>query len=187
VAGSAADNVGLQAGGWTVEWQGIDGNWLPGATSILSGIRAVAGEGFVEGVDDREGRFAEGARAEVGIAVVGERPYAEGYGDDPSPALSPEDLETIDRLRERSDRVVVVTVTGRPLLISSVLSGWDALVVAWLPGSEGAGVADGLFGKMPISGSLPLPWPRAIEQLPIIPTGETADGTTPLFPRGFRY
>ena len=185
VAGSAADNVGMQAGGWTVEWQGIDGNWLPGATSILSGIRDVAGAN-VRVEYDRDARFPEGARAAVGIAVVGERPYAEGYGDNPSPELTAEDLATIARLRTASEQVIVVLVTGRPLLIADALPDWDALVVAWLPGSEGAGVADGLFGKVPISGSLPVPWPRSVEQLPITPAGETADGTVPLFPRGYR-
>ena len=79
----------------------------------------------------------------------------------------------------------MILVTGRPLLISDELPTWDAAVAAWLPGSEGEGVADALFGTSPFTATLPLPWPRTIEQVPILPNGQTHDGTAPLFPRGF--
>ncbi len=184
VAGSAADNIGKQAGAWTVEWQGIDGNWLPGATSILSGIREVAPKGSVIEFDV-SANFATGTpKARVGIAVVGEAPYAEGWGDSENPSLSPEDIETIAKLTEVSERVVVVLVTGRPLIITEEIPDWDAAVVAWLPGGEGAGVADVLFGKKPFTGKLPLLWPASTEQLPVI-QGKTVDGSSPLFPRYF--
>jgi len=185
VAGSAADNVGRQMGAWTVEWQGIDGNWLEGGTSILEGIRAAASkETKIE--YELGGNFKNiNEKADIGIAVVGESPYAEGWGDRELPILNEEDRATIERLRAVSKKVVVVLVTGRPLLIEHELPQWDALVSAWLPGSEGAGVADVLFGKKPFVGTLPLPWPKTIEQVPIRNDGKTADGSEVLFQRFF--
>ena len=157
VAGSAADNLGLQSGGWTIEWQGIDGNGIPG-TTILAGIRAVVSPG-VKVVHDPIGLFAtERERADVGVAVVGEKPYAEGVGDNTNPGLSAEDLKTIKQLQAKSKRVVVVIVSGRALSLPPEAANWDAIVAAWLPGSEGQGVADGLFGQSPITGQLPVPW-----------------------------
>ena len=184
VAGSAADNIGMQAGAWTVEWQGIDGNWLPGATSILEGIRKAAGAGTLVQYD-MEGRFAEKDVAEVGIAIVGEKPYAEGWGDTANPTLSPEDRAAIENLRASTRNLIVIIVSGRPLIITNEVATWDALVAAWLPGSEGAGVANALFGKTPFSGKLPMHWPRNLEQLPFDWTGASHDGTPPLFPRSF--
>jgi len=184
VAGSAADDVGRQAGGWTVAWQGVDGNWIPGATSILSGIRAAAGE-QADVEYDVNGNFPKGEPADVGIAVVGEKPYAEGVGDDASPQLDDSDLAAIANLRKTSRKVVVVLVSGRPLIVTNELPKWDAAMEAWLPGSEGAGVADDLFGASPFTGTLPLPWPRSIKQLPMRPDGLAQDGSAPLFPRGF--
>lgn len=184
VAGSAADNIGRQAGGWTVEWQGIDGNWLPGATSILSGIREAAPKTTTVEYD-LNGTFQGNDVADVGIAIVGEKPYAEGVGDNAEPRLDDADLTVITNLRKVSRIIIVVLVTGRPLIISDELPTWDAAVAAWLPGSEGKGVADALFGASPFTGTLPLPWPRTIEQLPILPDGRTHDGSATLFPRGF--
>ena len=184
VVGSSADNVGRQMGGWTVEWQGIDGNWLEGGTSILAGIRAHAGNTKVE--YDVQGNFKEiNTIADLGIAVVGEKPYAEGWGDKEYPILDNEDLEAIKKLQAVSKKVVVVVVSGRPLLVTNEISSWDAVVMAWLPGSEGGGVADVLFGNKPFTGKLPLPWPHHSEQLPIAQDGTTADGTKVLFQRYF--
>ncbi|MFA6603330.1 MAG: glycoside hydrolase family 3 N-terminal domain-containing protein [Patescibacteria group bacterium] len=184
VAGGAADNIGRQAGGWTVEWQGIDGNWLPGATSILAGIRAAAGKQTAIEYDLR-GDFQENDVADVGIAVVGEKPYAEGWGDNAQPRLDDADLAAIANLRKASRKIVVILVTGRPLIITDEIPTWDAAVAAWLPGSEGEGVADMLFGASPFTGTLPLPWPRTVEQLPMGPDGLADDGSAPLFPHGF--
>jgi beta-glucosidase len=189
VAGSSAHNVGRQMGAWTVEWQGIDGNWLPGGTSILDGIRARAGTG-VEVEYDTLGNFrVNSKKADVGIAIVGEGPYAEGWGDTEYPILSKEDREVIEKLQATSEKVIVIIVSGRPLFVTREIPAWDAVVMAWLPGSEGAGVADVLFGDKPFTGVLPLPWPHHSEQLPISSQGVTADGTKVLFPRsyGLRY
>jgi beta-glucosidase len=185
VAGSAANNVGRQVGAWTVEWQGIDGNWLPGSTSILEGIRARAGSS-VDVAYEATGIFpVRGQRADLGIAVVGEKPYAEGWGDREYPVLDASDLEAIENLQATCEKVVVVIVSGRPLFVTNEISSWDAVVSAWLPGSEGAGVADVLFGDKPFVGTLPLPWPHHSEQLPITSDGKTRDGTPLLFPRYF--
>jgi beta-glucosidase len=185
VAGSAANNVGKQMGGWSIEWQGVDGNWPPNSTSILAGIKTAAGPG-VQIEYQTQGQFSTSSRkADVGIAIVGESPYAEGWGDNVNPSLSNEDIDTINNLKQVSDSIIVILVTGRPLIITNEIENWDALVVAWLPGSEGAGVSDVLFGNQKFAGTLPLPWPAHIEQLPISPSGETFDGNPVLFPRYF--
>ncbi len=185
VSGSAADNTGRQSGGWTIEWQGIDGNTIQGATSLLQGIRETAPRG-TEIIYDSTGKFVNEKRAaDIGIAIVGEKPYSEGVGDTPHPTLSDEDLAAISVLRKVSEKVVVIIVSGRPLLLPKESLGWDAIVAAWLPGSEGAGVADVLFGKKPFTGKLPLPWPADLNQLPFSPDGVAADRTTALFPLGF--
>ncbi len=185
VAGSAADNVGSQMGAWTIEWQGIDGNVSVEGTSILDGIKSrVSSWTTVE--YDVLGNFSdEGKRAPLGIAVVGEKPYAEGWGDTEYPVLSEEDLLAIKNLQATCDRVVVIIVSGRPLLIEEEIDSFDALIAAWLPGSEGEGVSDVLFGHKPFTGKLSLPWPKSAEQLPIKADGTTRDGTPVLFPRYF--
>ncbi|HCC05090.1 TPA: beta-glucosidase [Patescibacteria group bacterium] len=183
ITGSAADNIGRQAGAWTIEWQGVDGNWIPGATSILQGLRGVAGPN-VTFEYSQSGTYDETSPVDIGIAIVGERPYAEGWGDNTNPSLSDEDVRAIANLQKVCKRIIVILVTGRPLLITDAIDDWDAVVVAWLPGSEGAGVADVLYGVQPFTGSLPLPWPAHIGQLPIV-DGKTKDGTSPLFPRYF--
>ncbi len=184
VAGSASDNIGRQTGAWTVEWQGIDGNWLPGATSILSGIQAAVDQKTTVEYD-LNGDFTNDELADVGIAVVGEKPYAEGWGDNPEPRLDDADLAAIENLKKTSKHVVVIIVSGRPLLITDELPDWEAVIAAWLLGSEGEGIADALFGKSSFTGTLPLPWPRTLEQLPITTEGQTQDNTAPLFARGF--
>jgi beta-glucosidase len=116
---------------------------------------------------------------------VGEKPYAEGYGDNANPTLSPKDLDTIASLQKVSKKIIVVLVSGRPLILPPEAKEWDAITEAWLPGSEGEGIADVLFGKKPFVGRLPLPWPASLNQLPFSPEGIAADKTAPLFPIGF--
>lgn len=183
VAGSAADNTGRQSGAWTIDWQGVDGNKVPGATSILDGIKARAGNIQVE--YDLQGEFSEFSKADVGIAIVGETPYAEGWGDKEYPVINAEDLEAVKRLQLSAKKVVVVIISGRPLLIADEIDSWGTVIAAWLPGSEGAGVADVLFGDQPFTGTLPLLWPYTSEQLPIAFDQTTANGTKVLFARGF--
>ena len=176
VAGAAADDMGIQCGGWTISWQGMPGPVTEG-TTILEGIQERAGS--IEVVHDPAGDDAA-EPADIGIVVVGEKPYAEGVGDDPELTLTDADLATIRAVRDRSERLIVVLITGRPLILGEVLELADAVVVGWLPGSEGAGIADVLFGDVPVGGRLPYTWPESLAQLPL-----GAGAGDPLFPFGF--
>ncbi|MFG1953506.1 glycoside hydrolase family 3 protein [Micromonospora sp. NPDC048830] len=178
VAGKNADNIGNQSGGWTISWQGSSGNITPG-TAILQGIRAAAGPGTTVTYNARGTGIDGSYRA--AIAVVGETPYAEGQGDRTgSMSLDREDLRTISTLRNSGVPVIVVLVSGRPLDVAAELPNWNALLAAWLPGTEGAGVADVLFGAAP-TGKLPMTWMNSVSQQPI----NAGDGQVPLFPQGF--
>ncbi len=188
VAGEFADDIGVQCGGWTIEWQGAVGNITDG-TTILDAIEARAGSG----VQVHYNRFGNYERildengdpliAEVGIVVIGERPYAEGFsptGDRADLSLSEADINLIESVRARVDRLVVILISGRPLIITDQLPLADAWVAAWLPGTEGQGVADVLFGDFPFTGRLPFTWPASMDQIPLgVSTGE------PLFPFGY--
>src|SRR5690606_31465952 len=135
VAGKSADDIGLQSGGWTISWQGSPGDITPG-TTILEGIRAAAGPGTTV-TYNRDGVGIDGSYR-AAIAVVGEMPYAEAQGAlRGDMGLSAEDLQVIDNLRASGVPVIVVLVSGRPLDIAAHLPDWDALVAAWLPGTEG--------------------------------------------------
>jgi beta-glucosidase len=186
VGGQAADDIGIQSGGWTIEWQGREGAITPG-TTILEGIQASV-VGGTEVLYDKFGNLdrvdrANGAEPDLCIGVVGERPYAEGEGDSADLALPSRDLAVLDNLGEQCNRLVVVLISGRPLLIADQIDGWDALVAAWLPGTEGQGIADVLFGIEPFQGKLSYTWPRSIDQVPL--QALTASGEEPLFPFGF--
>lgn len=182
IGGSGADNVGVQAGGWTVEWQGIDGNWLEGSTSILKGFKdATVDNNSVK--YNLNGDFNMDTKADVAFAIVSELPYAEGLGDSSNPTITEADKQTIKNLKNRADKVVLIIVSGRPLMITSEINEADAVVAVWLPGSEGAGVADAVFGITPFTASLPIPWPASILQVPVQLDQTTADGTELLFKR----
>ncbi|OGG41589.1 hypothetical protein A2837_00135 [Candidatus Kaiserbacteria bacterium RIFCSPHIGHO2_01_FULL_46_22] len=158
VSGSSANNLGRQAGGWTSEWQGIDGDTSITGTTILEGIKSVVSE-HTSVEYNQNGDFADGSPlADVGIVVVGEKPYAEGWGDNPNPKLSEEDLLAIKKTKTKSNKLVVIIVAGRPLDISAYSADWDAVVASWLPGAFGGGVADVLFGIYPFTGVLPIGW-----------------------------
>ena len=158
VAGSAADNLGRQAGGWTTEWQGIDGNYGISGTTILEAIKnTVSRDTEVE--YNKKGDFSvKNNLADVGIVVVGEKPYAEGWGDNANPSLSSEDLSAIKKVKAKSKKIIVIIVSGRPLNIKEYARNWDAIIAAWLPGSEGQGVVDVLFGDFAFTGTLPVDW-----------------------------
>jgi beta-glucosidase len=196
VAGSNADSMGNQAGGWTITWQGNSNNQIPG-TTILDGIQELA-RGNVTFSKDAS---APVPRHATGIVVVGETPYSEGFGDVGGPQwgfdpgengvlrppktmmLSDEDKAAVDKVCAAARRCVMVVVSGRPLIIDKAQRDEiDGLVAAWLPGSEGAGVADTLFGARPFTGRLPMTWPRSLDQEPI----NVGDRHyNPLFPYGW--
>ncbi|MFI0371130.1 glycoside hydrolase family 3 protein [Actinomadura sp. 1N219] len=179
VAGGSADDVGMQSGGWTITWQGGPGPITPG-TTILDGIRKAADPSATVAYS-KDGSGIDRSY-DAAIAVVGEKPYAEYHGDRTGDlGLGGEDLKTIDRLRAAGVPVIVVLVSGRPMDIAAQLPGWDALVAAWLPGTEGAGVADVLYGEAEPTGRLPVTWMRDSAQQPV----NRGDGKKPLFPFGF--
>jgi beta-glucosidase len=185
VAG-AADNIGLQSGGWTIEWQGGSGETTEGTTILEAIEQTVSADTQV--FYKQAGNFEDSApqTAEVGIVVLAERPYAEFRGDDPDLTLSDSDLELIQRVKARSEKLIVILLSGRPLIIDQELALADAFVAAWLPGTEGQGVADVLFGDFPFTGKLPFTWPRSVDQLPIDREALPSEGCdAPLFPFGY--
>lgn len=183
VGGTAANDIGIQSGGWTIEWQGAAGEITTGTTILQAIENTVSAETTVR--YDRFGRFEELPAGEpvVCAAVVGERPYAEGMGDSADLRLPVEDLRVLQRMRESCDQLAVILISGRPLIITDLIGEWDALVAAWLPGTEGQGVADVLFGARPFTGKLSYTWPRSAGQLPFDFATLAADG--PLFPFGY--
>lgn len=187
VTGTHADNTGLQCGGWTLGWQGTTGE-VPGATSILAGFDQVAVGARVDSAE----------AAGTVVLVIGEGPYAEWFGDyrgknfndqllmgDKPRHLEFEStkpyLEQIKTWKAAGKKVVVVLISGRPLPVTSLINAADGFVAAWYPGSEGAGVADVLFGDVKPSGKLPHTWPKDAKQIPI----NQGDGKKGLFPYGF--
>lgn len=189
VSGTAADDIGIQSGGWTIDWQGNTGDITKGMT-ILDGIREISG---AEVIYDPMGRFraavdADGnlRMADLAIVVVSEPPYAEGVGDTANPAFGESERQLLERTQFRARRTVLVVVSGRPVVLGALVDMTDSLVAAWLPGSEGAGVADVLFGLQPFSGKLPYSWPRSVSQLPFDAlTRSASDCSGPLFPFGY--
>lgn len=178
VAGSNADDIGNQSGGWTVTWQGSSGNITPG-TTILQGMREAGGN-----VTYSKDASAPTAGYDVGVVVVGETPYAEGVGDVGNGhelTLSAADQAAVDKVCAAM-KCAVLIVSGRPQLIGDRLGRIDALVASWLPGTEGGGVADVLYGSRPFTGQLPVTWPRSAAQLPIN-VGDSA--YDPQFPYGW--
>ena len=192
VAGSAADDIGRQSGGWTLTWQGT-GNTnddFPGATSIWAGI-----EQTVELAGGRavlcQGCAYSGELPDAAIYVTGETPYAEGQGDVTSLEYSPgdkSDVELMGRLRAAGIPVATIFLSGRPLWVNPEINASDAFVAAWLPGSEGAGVADILFSAADgavahdFRGKLSFSWPRSLDQTVL----NVGDGKyDPLFPYGY--
>lgn len=179
VAGRAADDIGNQCGGWTVEWQGKSGAVTTGGTTILDAIRkAVSPTTQVTFAADGSGA----AGADVVVAVIGETPYAEMLGDRTDLALDPGDVSTVHALKKAGVPLVVVLLSGRPMILEPVLADADAIVAAWLPGTEGQGVADVLFGDYRPTGKLSYSWPRSMAQLPLNVGDSRYD---PLFAFGF--
>lgn len=182
VAGQAADDVGLQCGGWTVEWQGEAGNITPG-TSLLEALRADLPASTEMHYQPGADLPAEKPHAEIGLVVISEPPYAEGMGDADDLTISDADRTLIRAVRQHCDRLVLVVYSGRPIILTGDLDLCDAVVAAWLPGTEGAGLADLLLGATPFGATLPFTWPRCMDQVPWNTRNNRTK--TPLFPRGF--
>jgi beta-glucosidase len=179
VVGALSNDLGAQCGGWTITWQGTRGKSTVG-TTILKGIEAAAAPGS-QVVYSMKAEAPKGFVPDLVVAVVGEDPYAEMKGDSPDLALPRRDRGLVASCRALGAPVVAVLLSGRPLVVNEELAAADAFVAAWLPGTEGGGVADLLFGQVKARGKLPRPWPSSVDQLPLSEGGEKR----PLFPRGF--
>jgi beta-glucosidase len=182
LGGKSADSTENQCGGWTITWQGTATKGLEtaGVTTVRQAMQTVLG---ASNVSYSLGGTTVAAGATVGVAVIGETPYAEGMGDSANLELAAADVATVQAMKTAGLKTVVVLVTGRPLLLDAILPIADAIVVAWLPGSEGGpGITDVLFGDAHPSGKLPQTWPTSMAQIPIN-YGEA--NYNPLYPYGF--
>ena len=179
VAGKSADDIGNQCGGWTISWQGNSGNTATGGTTILKAIeQSVAPQTMV--TFSKDGSGASGA--DLGIVVIGETPYAEMIGDRKDLTVGAADVAAVEAVKQAGIPVVVVLVSGRPMIIDKVIDKADAFVAAWLPGTEGRGVTDVLFGDVAPTGKLSFSWPRSMDQIPINVGDANYD---PLFKYGY--
>tara|TARA_Y100000588_G_scaffold114934_2_gene126071 strand:- start:13927 stop:16479 length:2553 start_codon:yes stop_codon:yes gene_type:complete len=184
VAGDGADNIGKQSGGWSITWQGTNNtnDDFPGGTSIYDGIKQHAESAGGDAILSVDGSFEE--KPDVAIVVFGEEPYAEGHGDRETLIYqhgSKKDLALLEKLKSQGIPIVSVFISGRPMWVNAELNASDAFVAAWLPGSEGAAVADVLFGKQDFKGKLSFSWPSEPQQ--IVNKGD--ETYEPLLPYGF--
>ena len=177
VVGKAADDLGIQCGGWTIDWQGKPGNVTPGGTTLLAAIKKTVGANTQVTFSTEATNLGD---ADAIIVVVGELPYAEGEGDRTDVRLSAADSALVATAKGAGVPVITILYSGRPMLLDSVLDQSDAFVAAWLPGTEGEGIADVLFGDARFTGKLPRIWPKNSEQY-----SSLAVPGRPLFHEGF--
>jgi beta-glucosidase len=164
VGGKSADDVGNQSGGWTIDWQGKSGAVTSGGTTILTAIQhTVSKDTRVTFAKDGAGA----AGADLGVVVIGEKPYAEFEGDRSDLSLAKEDVDAFHNMKSAGIPVVVILISGRPMIVNEVLDQADAFLAAWLPGTEGQGVADVLFGDYRPTGKLSFSWPKSMAQMPV--------------------
>ena len=193
VTGSHANDIGLQCGGWTITWTGKAGNTTNG-TTIYQGILHAAAAGGAAAVTLMPqpnsaggwGAVQDNVRSfnpSVSVVVVGEWPYSEKKGDDSKLQLAANSTRLVQDVCDASALCVMMLVSGRPLDLTPILPHVDSLVAAWLPGSEGAGLADVLFDpSIDFKGKLPITWFKTVSQLPLVYGDSKYD---PLFPLGF--
>lgn len=182
VAGTHAHNLGYQCGGWTINWQGFSGNSDTTGTTILEAVKSAVDPStevvFEENPDEE---FVRSNSFTHAIVVIGELPYAEMEGDSQTLTMLEPGPSVISNACGAM-KCIVVVISGRPLVMEPYIASIDALVAAWLPGTEGKGVTDVLFGDYPFTGKLPRTWFRTVDQLPMNVGDKHYD---PLFPFGF--
>ena len=157
----------MQSGGWTISWQGGMGQTTNG-TTILDAIKSAVDPGTVVEYTPDGTSFT----GDLAVVVIGEKPYAEMIGDRKDLKLDNEDLGVIKRFTDNDIPVVVVLLSGRPMIVTDEIGKWDGFIAAWLPGTEGTGVADVLFGDYKPTGKLSFSWPKSMNQFPIDPNDD---------------
>lgn len=180
VAGRGADDLGMQCGGWTIGWQGSNGQVTPGGTTILAALKERAGTN-TQVTTSRDGSGAAGA--DIGLVVIGENPYAEGKGDRLDLTISAEDAAAVARVKSAGIPTVAVVLSGRPLILGEVANQADAIIAAWLPGTEGNGIVDVLFGDVKFTGKLSFTWPSSPANIALHDPKERKENG--LYPLGF--
>ncbi|KAL7152238.1 hypothetical protein ABFS83_04G083900 [Erythranthe nasuta] len=182
VAGTHADNLGYQCGGWTISWEGTSGKITEGTTMLEAIKEMVDHNTEVVYEQNPSPETFSGEEFSFAIVAVGEGPYVESGGDDPELKIHFNGAELASLVADKVPTLVIL-ITGRPLVVEpSLLEKIEALVVAWLPGSEGRGITDVIFGDYPFQGKLPMTWFRSVDQLPVHSGENSLD---PLFPLGF--
>jgi beta-glucosidase len=189
VVGPAATSVSRQMGGWTIGWQGIPAGAKPPAVTILQGIREAVGAKKVLSANWRSKTdiSAKAKKARAIVVAIGEKAYAEWYGDNPRGALAANQVRLVKAAEATGKPVVLLLVAGRPLMITNLVKKSDAFLMAYLPGTEaGHGVADVLFGRVSPRGKLPVSWPASIKDVPMVKGIRLKDGrrAKPLFAYG---
>jgi beta-glucosidase len=179
LCGRGADDIGCQCGGWTMTWQGSEGSITAGTT-----IKQALAAQYKTLVYDAEGKFGKHADNAVCVVVVSEHPYAEGMGDSSGLTLPQQDSAVYERVSNQFQNVVLVVLSGRPVILGSMAEKSEAIVAAWLPGSEGGyGVADIVSGAVSPRGKLSVDWPASVAQLPF--SDFSSGKERPLYPLGF--
>jgi len=163
IAGSAANDMAAQCGGWTIGWQGIADRQVEGST-FLDAIKHAGAESKI--TYSKNGQSAAGS--DVGIVVISEDPYADWFGDNSELFLKQEDINAVMNIKNANVPVVCIVLSGRPVILDPILNYCDAIVAAWLPGTEMNGLTDVLFGNNKPQGKLAVTWPVSMDQVPII-------------------
>jgi beta-glucosidase len=179
VGGKSVDDLGYQMGGWSISWQGGSGTTTTGGTTFWQALQqATAGTNItLQNVGTRTNGHYSG---DVGIWVGGETPYAEGKGDSSTLAFGTDNSSALSNLCSHVTKCIAILYSGRPVIIKDQVPKANAFVAAWLPGTEGEGIIDDLFGGG-FTGKLPQSWPNAVTDEPI----NSGDGKTPLYPLGY--
>ena len=178
LAGEHADNIGYQSGGWTIHWQGGSGDITPGTTILEAFKSAVSDSSSIHYSKNGDNL----SNSDVIVVVIGEKPYSEGVGDRDSLQLSIEDIKLLKKVENSNLPYVVVLISGRPMIINQALENSNAFIAAWLPGTEGKGISDVIFGDHDFTGKLSMTWPKSMKQIPINYGDNEYD---PLFEFGF--
>ena len=178
LVGEHADNIGYQCGGWTIHWQGGSGDITPGATILDAFKSAVHDSNDIHYSQNGDNLLDP----DIIVLAIGEKPYSEGVGDRDSLLLSDDNKKLLEKVKKSNKPFIVVLISGRPMIVNDALNNSNAFIAAWLPGTEGEGITDVVFGDFDFSGKLSMTWPKSMEQIPINYGDSDYD---PLFKFGF--